>query len=196
MSASGCSTGRSSPVPDRAAVGGCGRRCRWTARRDDPRRARRRPGDGARRVPHDPGERARSRRRRRGRRRARRRRPRRPRPARRGADGRAHAPRRRDRGDPADPRGRRSAAGADADDVRSRRLRLRRAACRGQRLPVEGCAGRAARRRGAGDRPRRRAARPVGHPSADRGGRPPAGVDATAVPGLDDLTDRERRCCS
>ena len=71
-------------------------------------------------------------------------------PTRRRADGRADAADRRHRGLPGwirDAGGRRAAVRADADDVRPRGLRLRRAAGRGQRVPAQGRAGRAARRR-------------------------------------------------
>ena len=95
--------------------------------------------------------------------------------SRRRADGRADAAPRRHRGLPPDPRRRlgRSAVRADADDVRPRGLRLRRAARRRQRLPPQGRARRAARRRRRGRRPRRCAAGAAGHAAAHRGGRPP-----------------------
>ena len=80
--------------------------------------------------------------------------------ARRGADGHPHARDGRHRGDAADRRAADDAtagAGADADHLRPRRVRLRRAARRRQRLPAQGRAGRPARR---GHPARGRAARP------------------------------------
>ena len=111
-------------------------RCR---RHDDPRRRRGRPGDRPgrlRRAARDAGrhQRRRHRRRRRGGR-ARERRG----ASRRGADGHPHADARRHRGDQTARRGRRHPAEGDrAHDLRPRRVRLRRARRRRQRLPTQG----------------------------------------------------------
>ena len=87
--------------------------------------------------------------------------------------------------------GARPAAGAHAHHLRPRRVRLRRAAGRRQRLPAQGRPPRAAGRRGPRRRRRRRAARPGDHPRLVEQfvRRPPPG--AGPPPGLDALTDRE-----
>ena len=73
------------------------------------------------------------------------------------------------------------AADPDPDHVRPRRVRLRRAARRGERLPAQGRHRRAALRRGPGGRGRRRAARAGRHPPAHRRVRPAAAA-ATPAP--------------
>ena len=67
-----------------------------------------------------------------------------------------------------DRRGVRGRRGADAHHLRPRRVRLRRAARRGQRVPAQGRRAGGAGRRGAGDRGRRRADRAGHHQAADR----------------------------
>ena len=146
----------------------------------DPGAARRRPDDGARRVPPDPLRGA-------GHRRGRARRPTASRRSRRPA-GCGPTSRSWTSGCPgstASRRPRRLAgdgaaghAGRRPDHVRRRLARLRRPARRGQRLPAEE---RAARGAGAGDpagRRRRCAARPGGDPAGDRGVRPQPGARA------------------
>ena len=133
------------------------------ARADDPRRARRRPGADPRRAARAA--------RRRGRLRGRRARP----PtaseavalvaataARRRADGHPHAGARRPRGDAPDRRRPRARGRARrrAHDVRARRVRVRRAARRGERLPAQGRGpGRAPARACASRRPATRCSR-------------------------------------
>ena len=79
----------------------------------------------------------------------------------------------------------------DAHDLRPRRICLRGAAGRRERLPAEGSPARGARagrpRRGGGDA----LLAPDRHPAAHRGVRPPP-RGARAATGLDELTDRER----
>ena len=116
--------------------------------------------------------------------------------ARRGADGRAHAGDGRDRGDPADlcGRRRRRPAHPDPDDLRPRRVRLRRPARRRERVPAQGRSRRDPLRGSAGHRRRRGAARPCDHAPPDRRVRPPP--PATADPtgrarGADAARDRD-----
>ena len=130
------------PVP-RTRASGCtpGSRCRRSrrCRDDDPGGGRRRPGAGARRVrrgaPHAAGPRGRRRSGGRaggGRRGT-------SAPPRRGAHGRPDAAGRRHRRHPRDlPGSALRDPGAGPDDVRPRRVRPRRAAGRGQRLPAQG----------------------------------------------------------
>ena len=86
----------------------------------------------------------------------------------RGPDGHPHARARRARGDAADPRRRPAARVLDADDVRPRRVRLRGAARRRQRVRAQGRPARAAARRDAHRRRGRRAALAGGHQARDR----------------------------
>ena len=91
-------------------------------------------------------------------------------------------------------RGADRAAGADAHHVRPRRLRVRRAARRRERVPAQGRAGRAARSRRSGSSPRGDALlAPSVTRRADRRGRPPAGASTPrpSRPGSTELTDRE-----
>ena len=140
-----CGNGSSSGVARwrrhrrRTAASGCASNSRPAAR-SDPGRGRRRPpaGQGGVRGPdpilRGPGVRRRGRQRPRGRRAG---------PGRapgRDADGRADAGDERDRRHPADHHrsGDRVDPRAGAHHLRPRRVRLRRAACRGQRLPAQG----------------------------------------------------------
>ena len=138
---------------------GCGQR--------DPRRARRRPGAGARGTGTDPRLRGRPDdrrpvcRRRAGARRGR------GAPARRRRDGHPDAGHERHRGDPADPR-RRGTSGADPDDVRRRRNALGRDRRRRRRFRAQGRLGDRFDPGGAHGRQRRRVARPAGHPARAR----------------------------
>ena len=150
--------------------------CSGSRREPRPGAARRRPGAGPRRLRHDPGPAGRPRggrlRRGRGRRRL-------GRPlarAGRGADGRADAGDGRHRGDPADRRRVAGAApGAGAHHLRPRRVRLRGAPGRGQRVPPQGHAARQPHRGGPGGGGRRRAPLAGGHPTAGRAVRPASG---------------------
>ena len=147
-----------SPAAGSASTRSCPRtrRCRRDRVPDDPRRPRRRPGAGARRLPHAARRRARHRS---GRRSARRRRGARHHPSR--------APRRRLDGHPHAGAGRtgsnarhlgisksRRGAGVDPDDVRDGRVRVRGAALRCERLPREGHRARGPAPSGARDRGR------------------------------------------
>ena len=187
---SGCASGwrpwagASTPPPGRRAAFGSGRGSpSGTAR--DPGRAGRRPGAGAGRVPGPPRRPGRHRGRGRGRRRRRGRRGRRRRrgptscswtSACPGRDGLEAT--RRIGADPALARG----AGRDPHHVRARRVRVRGAAGRRQRLPGEGHrAGRAAAR-GPGGRRRRRAALPRRHPPTHRGVRHAAAASRDPSP--------------
>ncbi len=88
--------------------------------------------------------------------------------------------------------GRHAAARADADDVRPRRVRLRGAARRRERLPAEGRAARAARRRrSASSRSGDALLAPADHAAADRGVRPPAAARRAPPTGSRELTARE-----
>ena len=136
---------------------------------DDPAAARRRPGaraHGLPAVPRDaggPGGRGRGG----GRRGGGRARPGAA-PGRR-ADGRPHAADGRRRGDAPCDRARAAGARAGADDVRPRRVRVRRAAGGRRRVPAQGRAAGAAAGGDPGRARRRGAALPVGHAAADRG---------------------------
>ena len=161
-----------------------GRRRRLRGQRGAPavieRRARRRPGAGPQRLPPDPRARRASRfvgeagdGRAAVRARA-------CDAARRRADGHPHAGDGRDRGDAPDRPGRPPQPRPRADHVRPRRVRLRGAARRRQRLPAQGRRARAARRRRQDRRGRRGAVRadraaaarrPLRAPAADRASR-------------------------
>ena len=141
----------------------------------DPRPDRRRPGADARGLPDDPGRRAGHGGGGRGDRRGRCRPEFRAAAPRRRGDGRADAHDGRHRGHASDHRGRRRRQGSDAHDVRPRRVRLRRAARRRERVPVEGPSARGAGARGARGGGGRRPARPGGDQTAHRGVRTSAG---------------------
>src|ERR1022692_2105368 len=99
-------------------------------------------------------------------------------------DGRPDAGHGRTASNPPDPQRRphpSTAASADAHHLRPRRIRLRGAAVRGQRLPAQRRHRRRAHTRGPRGRRRRRPARPVGDPAANRRLRAPA-TPAPATP--------------
>ena len=81
--------------------------------------------------------------------------------------------------------------GADPHHLRPRRVRLRGAARGRHRLPAQGHAARTARRGGTDRAPGRRAACPLGHPSAHRGVHPAAPPEPSDAPQLDQLSPRE-----
>ena len=128
------------------------------------------------------------------------------------ADGHPDAAARRPRGDPADPSRATGAAGAGADDLRPRRVRVRGAARRRQRLPAQGRPAGELVRRDPDGGGRGGAAGAGGHPAADRAvhaaargpTRPPelddadrAGARGAAAGGARGCpTRRSRRGCS
>ncbi len=141
---------------------------------DDPGARGGRPVDGARRVPAAARRRARHRGRGGG--------EQRPRgggaggalPPRRDPDGHPDARARRARGDPADPGGRPGGAGPGPDHLQPRRVRLRGAAGRRERVRAQGRPARAADRRRPDHRRGRGAALPRRHPTRDPALHPPA----------------------
>ena len=95
-------------------------------------------------------------------------------PPRRDPDGHPDARARRPRGDAADPGGRLGGAGPGADHLQPRRVRLRGAAGRRQRVRAQGRPARAADRRGPDHRRGRGAALLRRHPARDRALHAPA----------------------
>src|SRR5918999_1641441 len=172
-SAWSCTAGCCRQGAARAAASRCACACpraRW-CRHEHPRPARRRPGADTRRLPDDPRGRGGHRGRGRVRRRHAGARQRQALLAGRGADGHPDARDGRHRGHAANRRrGRRCGReGADADHLRPRRVRLRRAARRRERLSPEGRAGRSARGRDPAGGSGRSPAGAVRHATAHRG---------------------------